>query len=133
VISKFVQSFSRTFKAIPLATALRVGLVQVAKTNLAAAGKNEKMEVLYSYLSGPAFKQKVEGILEAFQSMKEALDKEKRAMDRIWSKREKQIEQVMKNTARMCGEMQGIIGTPFLQIPSLELEENIECASEEIT
>ena len=84
-----------------LAEILRTGLMQVSQTKLSAVGKDEKMEVLYNYLSGPGFKQKVEAIVEAFKTMKEDLDKEKRAMTSIWAKREKQIERVIMNTAGM--------------------------------
>lgn len=54
--------------------------------------------------------------------MKEDLDQEKRAMRKIWSKREKQIERVIMNTAAMYGDMQGIIGTSLPQIKMLGLE-----------
>jgi hypothetical protein len=64
----------------------------------------------------------VEAIVESFKSMKEDLDHEKRAMTKIWAKREKQIERVITNTARMYGDMQGIIGASLPQIKMLELE-----------
>lgn len=105
-----------------LATALRLNLIQVATMKLAAEGKDSKMEVLYNYLSGPKFVQKVNAIVEAFKSLQDDLDQEKRAMKRIWSKREKQIERVIDNTTAMYGDMQGIIGTSLPQIESLELK-----------
>src|SRR4030042_6104177 len=49
-----------------LAEVLRTGLIQLSQAKLSAIGKNEKMEVLYNYLSGPEFKQKVEPIVESF-------------------------------------------------------------------
>lgn len=107
---------------ISLTTALRINLIQIATTKMATVGKHEKMEVLYNYLSGPEFKQKVEAIIEAFSSMKKDLDQEKRAMNRIWSKREKQIERVIQNTVGMYGDVQGIIGASLPQIESLELK-----------
>lgn len=107
---------------IGLTNALRMNLIQVANTKLSTIGKNKKKEVLYNYLSGPEFRQKVEAIVEAFIFMKKDLDKEKRAMMRIWSKREKQIESVIRNTAGMYGDMQGIIGASLPQIKSLELK-----------
>jgi hypothetical protein len=42
--------------------------------------------------------------------MKNDLDQEKRAMNKIWSKREKQIERVINNISGMYGDMQEIIG-----------------------
>lgn len=107
---------------VGLATALRMNLIQIATTKLAAVGKNEKMEILYGYLAGPEFRQRVEAIVEAFTTIKEDLDQEKRAMTRIWSKREKQIERVISNTIGMYGDLQGIIGASLPQIESLELK-----------
>lgn len=107
---------------IGLATALRISLIQVATTKLATEGKNSKMEVLYDYLSGSEFRQKVEAIVEAFESMKKDLDQEKRAMTSIWSKREKQIERAINNTASMYGDVHGIVGSSLPQLKSLELK-----------
>ncbi len=107
---------------IGLATALRLSLIQVANTKMAVVGKNEKMEVLYNYLSGPEFRQKIEAMVETFVSMKKDLDQEKRAMTKNWSKREKQIERVVHNISGMYGDMEGIIGASLPQIKSLELK-----------
>ncbi|MEW6738920.1 MAG: DUF2130 domain-containing protein [Nitrospirota bacterium] len=104
-----------------LAEVLRTEIIHISQTKLSAVGKNEKMEVLYNYLSGPEFKQKVEAIVETFKSMKEDLDKEKRSITKIWAQREKQIERVIINTAGMYGDMQGIIGASLPQIKMLEL------------
>lgn len=107
---------------IGLTIALRTNLIQVAMAKLAAVGKQEKMGILYSYLSGSEFRQKVEAIVEAFVSMKQDLEQEKRAMTRMWTKREKQIERVVTNTAGMYGDMQGIIGASLPAIKSLEMD-----------
>jgi len=63
-----------------------MNLIQVAGAKMAAVGKYEKMEVLYAYLSGPEFGQRVEAVANAFGSMKSDLDQEKRAMTKIWAK-----------------------------------------------
>lgn len=108
--------------AVPLAAALREHLLAVGRERAASAGKSEKMEALYKYLSGSEFKQKIEGIVEAFGSMQDQLNKERRAMERIWKQREKEIERVVKNTVGLYGDMQGIIGGQIPAIPALELE-----------
>jgi hypothetical protein len=107
--------------AIPLAAALREQLMAVSRERQASAGKSEKMEALYQYLAGNEFKQKIEGIVEAFSSMQDQLNKERRAMERIWKQREKEIERVVKNTVGLYGDMQGIIGGRIPTIPALEL------------
>ncbi len=109
-----------------LAMALRMNLIQVASERRAAVGKQEKMEALYSYLSGPEFSQKVEAIVKAFLSMKSDLESEKAAMSRIWAKREKQIERVITNITRMYGDMQGIIGASLPEIKSIEFKNLID-------
>jgi hypothetical protein len=109
--------------AIPLAAVLREQLEAVSRERTASVGKNEKMEALYGYLAGVEFKQKIEGIIEAFTSMQDQLLKERRAMEKHWKQREKEIERVVKNTAGLYGDMQGIIGGQIPAIPALELDE----------
>lgn len=106
---------------IGLATALRASLIDISGIKQAAVGKNEKMELLYDYLSGQGFRQRVEVLVEAFRSMHEDLEKERTAMRRIWKRREKQLQKVLDSTAGMYGEMQGIIGASMPEIESLEL------------
>ncbi len=115
-----------------LATALRIQLIQTTTIKLANVGKNEKMEVLYGYLSGTEFRHKVEAIVEAFVGMKQDLEKERRAMTRIWAKREKQIEQVVTNTAGMYGDVQGLLGTAIQPIAALETGPDLIEESEEV-
>lgn len=109
--------------SIALASVLRTSLIDLAQLKSSLVGKSEKMEVLYNYLSGSEFRQRIEAIVESFQSMKEDLEQEKRAMVKMWAKREKQIERVVTNTAGMYGDMEGIIGTSLPHIRSLELTE----------
>lgn len=108
--------------ALSLALALREQLLVVNREQLASVGKNEKMEMLYQYLAGTQFQQKITGIVEAFESMQLQILREKRAMEKQWKEREKQIERVVKNTVGLYGDMQGIIGGQIPAIPALELE-----------
>lgn len=109
--------------AVAFAMNIRYHLVEMARAQRSLVGRDEKMELLYQYLSGTQFKSRVENIVSAFRSMKEDLDKEKRAFERIWSKREKEIERVISNTTGMYGDMQGIIGASLPTIAYLELDE----------
>ena len=110
--------------AIGLASALRVSLIQLMQASSALQGKTEKMDMIYDYLSGTAFKQRIEAIMESFVAMKSDLDAEKRSMEKIWSKRQAQIERVIKNTAGMYGDLQGIIGSALPEVKILELPSN---------
>jgi hypothetical protein len=108
--------------ALPLAQTLRLSLQELHKVKQASVGKGEKMEALYEYLSGSQFKNRVENIVMAFTSMKSDLESEKRAFQRMWSKREKEIERVTLNTVGMYGDLQGIMGAAALpEVEKLEL------------
>jgi len=106
---------------VSLAIALRVVLVQVANAREFEMGKKEKMELIYTYLTGPEFKNRVSAIIEAFRTMHEDLEAEKRAMQRIWEKRAKQIEKVISNTSGMYGDLEGLAGNALPSIKILEL------------
>jgi len=104
-----------------LATALRINLMQVASIKLSSVSKNEKMELLYKYLSGPEFRQKVEGIADSVIAMQQDLETEKRAMVKNWAKRAKNIEGVIYNTVGIVGDFQGI-GASLPPMKVLELD-----------
>jgi len=116
---------SDPLSAIPLAAALRQQLVALDRERQSSVGKSEKMEMLYHYLAGVEFKQKIEGIVEAFTAMQDQVNRERRAMEKNWKEREKQIERVVKNTAGLYGDMQGIIGGQIPPIPALELDSGV--------
>jgi hypothetical protein len=112
--------------AIPLAGALRDSLANLTYARNSAEGMSEKMKFLHKYIVGPEFRQKVEGIIETFSGMKAQLDKEKRAMTRLWKEREKQIDRVVENTSGMYGDFRGVIGADLKEISSLELGDGLE-------
>jgi len=106
---------------VGVAMALRAGLVEISQAKRSVDGRQGKMELLYSYLSGPEFRHRVEGVVEGFVAMKTDLDAEKKAMQRIWAKREKQLERAIASAAGMHGDLGGIIGGSLPAIASLEL------------
>jgi hypothetical protein len=105
---------------LPVATILRHTLLQVSNARLISEGQQTKAERVYQYLTGPRFKQRVEAIVEAFSSMQEDLDKERKAIMKQWAKRDEQIERVMGATVGMYGDLQGIAGKSIQEIEGLE-------------
>lgn len=106
---------------IGIAAALRTALIQVHQAKSASTGKGEKMELLYDYLTGTQYRQRVEAIVDSFRTIKDDLEKEKRAFERIWSAREKQLMRAMAAAAGMYGDVQGIVGASLPRIEHLEL------------
>lgn len=108
--------------ALPVAMSLRHTLIEVACTRQASEGQQTKMEMVYGYLTGPRFRQRVQAIVEAFSSMRDDLDREKKAITRQWAKREEQIDRVMNATVGMYGDLQGIAGKTLQEIEGLEFQ-----------
>jgi hypothetical protein len=77
--------------------------------------------MIYQYLTGPRFRQRVEAIVEAFSTMQSDLDKEKKAIMKQWAKRDEQINRVMQATVGMYGDLQGIAGKTLLEIEGLSM------------
>jgi hypothetical protein len=110
---------ARTF-AVGLAMALRASLIQAHHIKKSVQGKNEKMEVLYGYLTGVEFRQRVESIVDAFTQMQEELEKERRWFGAKWARQEKALRNVLDHTLGMHGDLQGILGGNLPEIKSLE-------------
>lgn len=106
---------------IGLTTALRNQILSVHNTITVNIGKEEKMEAIYDHLCSPAFAQKVETIVETFINMQNNLEKEKIAMNKIWTVRETHIKRLQDSTIKMYGEIQGIAGEALPDIKLLEL------------
>lgn len=106
---------------IPVATVLRNTLLEVSTARLINEGQQTKAEMVYQYLTGPRFRQRVEAIVEAFSGMQEDLDKERKAIMKQWAKRSAQIERVMSATVGMYGDLQGIAGKSIQEIEGLSL------------
>jgi hypothetical protein len=108
--------------AIPVAVLLRQSLTDVATARRAKEGQQTKMELLYQYLTGPQFRQRVQAIVEKFGEMQEDLERERRAMTKQWAKREEQIHGVLDATAGMYGDLQGIAGKSLHEVAGLDLK-----------
>jgi hypothetical protein len=104
-----------------LCNVLRESIIQVSTALGSQVNKGDKMQLLYDYLTSNSFRMQVEAIVEGFSSMKTALDSEKRAMQRIWKEREKQIEKVINNTIDMHASIRGIAGNAIQAVKALEL------------
>jgi hypothetical protein len=82
----------------------------------------EKTELIFDYVSGDDFRHQVEAIIHAFDRMRGQIGRERKAMEKQWKERDKLLEVVMVNTARMYADLRGIAGASIKEIPSLELD-----------
>ena len=108
--------------AIPVAMVLRHSLLEISAARLSGEGQQSKMEMVYQYLTGPRFRQRIEAIVEKFSDMHADLEKERKTMTKLWAKRQEQIRCVIESTAGMYGDLQGIAGRSLAEIAGLEVE-----------
>ena len=104
-----------------LCKVLRESIIKVSLAVSSQENKGDKMNMLYDYLTSNQFRMQIEAIVEGFTSMKTALDSEKRAMQRIWKEREKQIDKVTNNTIDMHASIKGIAGNAIQSVKALEM------------
>lgn len=117
--------------ALPLASVLRNGLLEVAIARSTAAHKDERLEALFTYLTKDGFRNKFEAQVESIIALKTDLDAEQRSTVRLWKKREMQLKRLLGNTATMYGELQGILGASLPSLPSLEGPAMLESTNEQ--
>lgn len=107
---------------IGLAFAVRYNLVSLHNERISSEGKDEKMAILYQYLTGTEFRNRVGGIVDAFTNLQEELEKEKRYFNVKWAKQEKEIRKVIDHTHGMYGDLQAVIGKSLPEMETLQLE-----------
>jgi len=108
---------------IELTLIIREQILSIDKIKKSLEWKDEKMEALYWYLSSEEFWWKVKWIITSFISLKEWIETEKRAMNRIWSKREKELERVINNTSMMYWDLEWIIWNSLASVEYLMLDD----------
>ena len=105
--------------SLQLAEALRAGMLEVHKQRVASAGKDEKMEAVYDYVTSAQFAQKLRAVNDAFKRMRDELESEKSQTQQRWARREKQLESGRMSLLGIGGEIQGLA---HQELPQLELE-----------
>lgn len=106
---------------VPVATAVRHGILEVALVKTSEEGQQTKKELVYKYLTGQQFKQRMQAIVEVFGEMQEELEKERRSTARQFANREGQIRRIVDATAGMYGDFQGIAGRTLSEVEGLAL------------
>jgi len=104
-----------------LCVVLRESLINLSNALVTQENKGDKMGMLYDFLTSNEFRLQIEAIVEGFTQMKSDLESEKRSIQGIWKKREKQIEKVLLNTNYMYSSIKGIAGSAIQSVPQLEL------------
>ena len=112
----------------PVAEALRTLLLETHRVALTNTGREEKMELLYTYLTSENFSRKIRTVVDSFVAMKPQLDTEKRAIQKQWAAREMHINRVTETMSSFVGELQVIAQNA---LPLLNNIEHLELPHQE--
>jgi hypothetical protein len=110
-----------------LSFVLREMIIRMHNIKSAEENKGDKMEILYNYLTSNEFSSKIQRIVEVYDNMILQLNREKRAMNKQWAEREKQIGLVQENFVALFGSIKGIAGNELddagiLSLPDSDIE-----------
>jgi hypothetical protein len=109
-----------------MASALREGLIGIAQARSVESNRNDALDAIYEYLSSNEFNRRVRTTVQTYIEMKAELDSERRAVERLWSKREKHLNSLVLNVAGMYGELEALMGTALPAVEMLELTPPVE-------
>lgn len=111
------------FKGLVLV--LRESLIKISEAYSTQSNKGEKVQMLYDYLTSTEFRLQIGAIIEGFTDLQNSYVQEKRAMERIWKQREKQLEKVLLNTNHFIGSIKGIAGSSIPDLKQIGEPDNI--------
>jgi hypothetical protein len=108
-----------------VALLLRNAILKVYDVRKSQVNKGDKMTLLYDYLIGNEFGEQWKAIGEGFRQMRQSIQKERDAMEKLWKSREKQLEKVLLNAMHIKGSIEGIAGSDSINLDLLQDDDTI--------
>jgi len=105
-----------------LATLLCDQLLAVYKAKLVKKGKSSLEGDVYDYITGEEFIEKIKVVAEAHKSLSDNLQKEKIAMQKIWSIRQKEIDRSIGNVVQVIGDLEALSAGNIKTIEDFQLK-----------
>lgn len=100
---------------------IRNSILNISKAIETGKNVESKMGMLYQYLTSNDFKMHIEEIVGGFQELNDQIMRERTAMEKQWTAREKQLKRVLLNTTRLYGSISGIAGNELPEVELLKL------------
>ena len=108
-----------------LVRALRQSLIDVAKATASEEAREGKAQVMYDFLTSQEFAHTIEQMIGPIFRMHEQLQKEKRAMTKLWKERETLIEGSISGTESLYMKIQGIAQVNLPPVAGMEAIEDL--------
>ena len=109
--------------AMTLVRTLRWGLQEATLQKRISAQAGDASALLYEFVTGPDFRNRVQSILQTYGAMRTMLEKERRAMLKIWKKREAQLESLTGHTTHVIAHLEAKTGHEIDGNPVAALED----------
>ena len=94
-----------------LSQLLRKHVLKYSAALVAQESKGTKMELLYNYLTSEQFANSIVRVLDRFSQLRDQLEKERRSLQKSWSKREKLLIQAYESLLDVNTSIQTIGGS----------------------
>jgi hypothetical protein len=107
--------------AMPLTSAMRLVLQEAHSARVVGEGIATKSEMVYKYLTGPAFRARLQAAVEVFNALQDGLRKERAAMQRQWAFREGAHEKAIGALVGMHGDLGAIAGASLPELEGTEM------------
>ena len=107
--------------AVSVAAILRDKILSISKVEKSLEWKDLKMELLYKYLTSQEFSSKINMMIQVFTNLKAWIDSERRAMEKNWKKREKDLERATFAITWMYWELESLMWQALPWAEILEL------------
>ena len=95
---------------------LRDGVMKLSNLAKSQDNRGDKMHLLYDYLTSSEFSEQWKAIREGYMSMRQSIQRERDAMEKLWKAREKQLDKVLLSAAHIRGSIEGIAGNDTIQL-----------------
>ncbi len=108
-----------------LVRALRQSLLDMARVTAAEEARDSKSQVMFDFLTSQEFAHTIEQMISPIFRMHEQLEKERRAMNRIWKERQALIDSSINGTESLYMKIQGIAQINLPSVSGMEPLENL--------
>ena len=108
-----------------VALLLRNALLKIFEVRKSQDNKGDKMALLYDYLVGNEFSEQWKALRDGFMLMKQSIQNERNAMEKLWKAREKTLERVLLSAVHIKGSIEGIAGADAVNLNLVDDEETL--------
>lgn len=110
------------FQTAPwLSAALRNGLIELARVRSAMESQSDMKDIVWRYLTGNEFKNRIERMLRTFMSMKQQIERERAQALKWLSERDQQLNLIAEDVNGFRGELEAMLQVSLTGVQSLQL------------